>query len=305
MDGAVGAVSPVQGRSLIVAGQTPWRRMRGGATYVSDMCGGLRVNGIVEGLCQAMMPKMKTITAPALTASANSGFRPPAAVSNIISLQIRNCVQEPEQRREGRPARCVQACREAAPQPKSGAQQFYKAWFRQGRQPSAQHPSSHLAVARLRLALSALCGAWTPSTSLAVLSSDGESDDRGSWSRAHVGHHGRVPPNGCHGIGWRPSVDMALLRRMPVCTQSRGAHGGFAFLCFGFPGPARWCCSKHVRMIGNRCGQWEIVDCIRESPISPQTIMPANTNTSNLLTSSAPFCNLATCNTATGKVLSD
>ena len=53
------------------------------ATYVSDRCGAGLVKGIFEGLCQAMKPKTKTSIAPALTASASRGLRPPAEDSNI------------------------------------------------------------------------------------------------------------------------------------------------------------------------------------------------------------------------------
>jgi hypothetical protein len=58
------------------------------------MCGGFgRAKGIFEGLCHAMKPKMKTMAAPALTASANSGLRPPAADSKTMAAAVQKCLR--------------------------------------------------------------------------------------------------------------------------------------------------------------------------------------------------------------------
>lgn len=54
-----------------------------------------------DGLCQAMRPKMKTRTKPALTERANSGLRPPMVDGIIMIARIQNCLQKPEERQEG------------------------------------------------------------------------------------------------------------------------------------------------------------------------------------------------------------
>jgi hypothetical protein len=59
-----------------------------GHTYVSTRCGRVPVKGIREGLCQARRPKMKTMTAPALTASESSGLRPPTDGSIIMAARF-------------------------------------------------------------------------------------------------------------------------------------------------------------------------------------------------------------------------
>lgn len=122
------------------------------------MCGGWRVKGILEGLCQAMNPKMKISIAPALTASVNNGLRPPATESNTILTGTRDCLRKPRERREGRLTKSVLSIRGTASQQESGASAFLKHGLGRGRQPSAQHAPSWQRPydptgARLRLAV--------------------------------------------------------------------------------------------------------------------------------------------------------
>jgi hypothetical protein len=73
-------------------------------TYVSLMREGPLCEkgwGNREGLCQAMSPKMKTITAPALTASVNSWLRPPADGSIIMAARVPYRLRMPKERQEG------------------------------------------------------------------------------------------------------------------------------------------------------------------------------------------------------------
>jgi hypothetical protein len=72
----------------LVAAQGRRREASSRHTYVSIRCGRALEKGIREGLCQAMKPKMKTITAPALTTSESSGLRPPTDGSIIISARF-------------------------------------------------------------------------------------------------------------------------------------------------------------------------------------------------------------------------
>lgn len=53
------------------------------------------MKGIFEGLCQAKNAKMKMSIAPALAASANSGFRPPAEDNKTIVNGARDCLRKP------------------------------------------------------------------------------------------------------------------------------------------------------------------------------------------------------------------
>jgi hypothetical protein len=114
-----------------------------------------------EGLCQAMSPKMKTITAPALTASVNSWLRPPAEGSIIMAARVPYRLRMPKERQEGGQVRSdVWGTRGS----KIRGPTTFKGWSKQGTQPSAQpshhveeacrgrHPAARYARARLALA---------------------------------------------------------------------------------------------------------------------------------------------------------
>jgi hypothetical protein len=139
----------------------------------------------------------------------------------------------------------------------------FKAWFRQGRQPSAQqstphHPSSHRARGEIALGdCSALCGAWTRPICLEQAlcwppSSARESDERGGaqsrpeWRRVRV-TGGLARPTkrlsrhcadcGRHGI---VATDASV--------QSIAGWTWWNRICVCWLwGPARWCCRLHVR----------------------------------------------------------
>jgi hypothetical protein len=100
------------------------------------------VKGILEGLCQAMNPKMKTIIAPALTASVNSGLRPPATESNTMLTGSQDCLRKPKERREGRLTKGAWSFRGPASQQWIGGSALLKHGLGQGRQPSVQHAPS-------------------------------------------------------------------------------------------------------------------------------------------------------------------
>jgi hypothetical protein len=152
------------------------------------------VKGILEGLCQAMNPKMKTIIAPALTASVNSGLRPPATESSTMLTGSQNCLRKPKERQEVRLTKGAWSFRGTASQQGIGGLSTFKTWFRPG--PSAVSPARPiLAIAlgpyRGEIALggrSACCGAGTrprcrsqtqSGAPVALLSSGSESNASG------------------------------------------------------------------------------------------------------------------------------
>lgn len=97
------------------------------------------MKGIFEGLCQAKNAKMKMSIAPALAASANSGFRPPAEDNKTILNGTRDCLRKPGERWDERLTKRASSFRGAAPQKVRGLCTF-KARLRPG--PSAVSPST-------------------------------------------------------------------------------------------------------------------------------------------------------------------
>jgi hypothetical protein len=124
-------------------------------TYISTcvdppLCG----NGILSGVDQAIKPKMKIKTKPALHASANIGLRAPVDGSIILGSCVRFPLQIAKERQEE--AAAMAGCargRQTSGRPNGLGG---SARFKGTRQPSAQRPSvqeQHVRVgARLRLA---------------------------------------------------------------------------------------------------------------------------------------------------------